>query len=139
VIDIVPYISGSCPKLTGLITWILSDLFFSVIRLIFLPTDRSLNDKNILRKIIPKMNPPIWAHQAIPPCPAVDAALRNWKISQMPRKKTAGISTNWKKKKIGIKVNILKRPHISKEMKEPSVKEHKGYKGNNLLARGKIC
>ena len=66
-----------------------------------------MNKSNNLRKIIPNINPPIWAHQAIPPCPPLAVALRNWKINQMPRKKTAGISTIGKKKKIGMRVSTL--------------------------------
>jgi hypothetical protein len=32
----------------------------------------------------------------------------------------------------------IKGPHITKEMKEAPMKEHEGYKGEELLARGKV-
>jgi hypothetical protein len=56
------------------------------------------------------MKPPIWAQKATPPTFfGVRLAENNCKRSQNPRKTKAGISTNWKKKKIGINVKTLER------------------------------
>jgi hypothetical protein len=58
----------------------------------------------------PATKPPIWAQKAMPPTfLGVRLAENNCKKSQNPRKIKAGISTNWKKKKIGINVKILER------------------------------
>jgi hypothetical protein len=65
---------------------------------------------NIFIKMRPAMKPPIWAQKATPPIflgvrPAENSCIK----SQNPRKIKAGISTNWKKKKMGINVKILER------------------------------
>jgi hypothetical protein len=65
---------------------------------------------NIFIKARPTTKPPIWAQKATPPTfLGVRPAENNWMRSQNPRKIKAGISTNWKKKKIGINVKILER------------------------------